>query len=639
VPWSGRPAVRRACAAVALALAALAVPTSASAATPPPFVPVALDHIAVPEGVQPWLPNWTADGRRIVFRDQVRGTLWTATRDGEVTCVSCRFAGGPTITGGFTYAFPDGRRLFMSTKELGATGGGDDPAHPDAWVLECAPSIARCATHRYLPVDLSADQGGSFIIQRRTWHLAPDGVHLGWMDLRLDGTAMVVAKLVRKSDRYVASDPRVVNPSGPTGATDLDVGRWTDDLQLYELKAFADGGRSILAVAEPSYNTDVLKIDLKTGRTTRLTAGPDWDEDGAISPDDRSYALYSWRTRDRATAAAWLPQLRALQAMPFGGALAPFYVSTWQGFQCDLSPWLLPASGDAGGTLVGQPLNVYGGNYTAANNLSGQQFWSPDSTSILLQERLRTKPPASANADVAQKGLVPSRLTIARLDQAPTTPRRIVSSAVGAWAPAASAWHGVLASNRTVTLAGRAGGTVTLSLSGDLSTTRSTAVYAGYTDDGRTFVDGTMTITGASPWHIAAAIRVSGAHTGTLDADLTVDNSTSAAHPLPTKTGSFTATYDGRTAPALPALGSCYDALPRRTPLRASATRTAGGRRVRVTVTADIAGDRRPVRNATVRIGTRHARTDARGRATLTTPGRAIRVSAGDTFTAVSIHG
>jgi hypothetical protein len=310
------------------------------------------------------------------------------------------------------------------------------------------------------------------------------------------------------------------------------------------------------------------------------------------------------------------------------------------GFQCDLSPWLLPASGDEGGTLVGQPLDVYSGNATAGNNLSGQQIWSPDSTGVLLQERLRTRPPAGANADVAQKGLVPSRLTIARLGRAATRPGKVVSSAVGAWAPAATAWHGVLASGRTVVLPGPAAGAVTLQLAGDLSTTNSTATYQHYSEDGRSVVDGTLTISGSSPWHIAGAITVSGAHSGTLNADLTVDNSISAAHPLPTRSGTFTTTYDGRASPALPALGPCYDRLPRRTPLQATARRS--GQTVRVTVTADIAGDRRPVRNATVRIGGRAGTTDVHGRATLRTAGRArtrIAVRAGDTFVPAVIRG
>jgi hypothetical protein len=611
---------------------------AAAHAATPPFYAVDLHHAQLPAGVQPWLPTYTPDGSRIVFRDQVAGHVWTTADDGsKPACVTCSFTHEPDIHGGFTYAFPGGKRLFMSTQELGQTGGGDDLLSPDAWVLECAPSIVRCTTHRFVPVDMSADKGGSFIIQRRTWHLAPDGVHLGWMDLRLDGTAMVVATLQRQADRYVAADPRVVNPAGPTGPADTNAEHWSNGLQLYELKSFADGGRSILAVAEPSYNTDVLKIDLKTGRTTRLTANKEWDEDGAISPDDGSYVVNSLRTRDRLTAAAWIPQLRSFQALGFGAAFAPYYVSTWGGFQCDLSPWLLPASGDDGGRLTGQPLDVYAGNLTAGNNLGGQQVWSPDSTSVVLQERLRTKPGAGANPAVAQKGLVPNRLTIAEIAKPATKPGAVRSSTVGAWAPAARDWRGTIAANRTVTIPGPKGGSAVLSLSGNLQTTATTATYRHYSEDGKTFVDGTMTITGSAPWHVVAAIKVTGAHTGSLDADMTIDNSITAAHPVPTKTGRYVAVYDGKTAPPLPTVGPCYSRLPKPNALRLTLARAGGT--VRATVRANIAGDARPVQGAVVRLAGRTATTDRHGRATLrTTAGGTATATAGPTFTPARVR-
>ena len=44
--------------------------------------------------------------------------------------------------------------------------------------------------------------------------------------------------------------------------------------------------------------------------------------------------------------------------------------------QCDLQPWLLPATGDDGGNLMGQPLLPYtGGDVHAANNISGYPQW------------------------------------------------------------------------------------------------------------------------------------------------------------------------------------------------------------------------------------------------------------------------
>src|SRR5579884_719192 len=159
----------RAIALAMLVLGAMAAPAQAVM----PFLPIHRRVIQVPSSVQPWLPTWTPDGRYIVFQNQLDGTSWITGPTGRGThCISCSFADRPKhIVGGFTYAFPGDKRLFIS-KELGASGGGDDPADADAYVLECAPSIVRCTTHRYLPVDMSQDKGGPFIVQRRTWHLA-----------------------------------------------------------------------------------------------------------------------------------------------------------------------------------------------------------------------------------------------------------------------------------------------------------------------------------------------------------------------------------------------------------------------------------------------------------------------------------
>ncbi|HET6505153.1 MAG TPA: hypothetical protein VFG42_00060 [Baekduia sp.] len=623
-------------AAAAATLAAAVTATAASAATTPFY---AIDHQAIetPKGVQPWLPTYTPDGRAIVFQSQLDGTTWTVpARGGTATCVTCSFKDRPDIRGGFTYAFNDNKRLFVS-HELGSTGGVDSGQDADAWILECAPSVRACKTHKYLPVDMSADKGSDFIVQRRTWHLAPDGVHLAWSEIRLDGTVMVVAKLKRAADRYVATDQRVVNPAGPTSPADTDPQAWENASQLYELKSFADNGRSILALAERGLNTDVLKIDLATGRTTRFTGNPDWDEDGAISPDGALDVLYSWRTRHRLDALGTIPQLRGFDAMGMAAAVAPYYVSTWTGFQCDLSPWLLPGGGDANGTLIGQPLNTYGNGLTPGNNLSGQQFWSPDSTSVLLQERTTTRPPKGVNEHVAQKGLTPQRVLVAHIRRPAAKARRAATTVVGAWAPAPTAYHGTTASNQTVVLPGRGGGTATLSYQGTLADGAWSTTYAGYSEDGRTFLDGSLgaSRTSAGVWRIVGTVTVRGEHTGRLAADLTIGPA-DAATGLPTKAGGVTTTYDGRTAAPLPALAACPSRLPRRSPVAVTARRGGGGS-VRVTVTATIAGERRPVAGATVRLRGRRATTGAAGTATLRGAARGgaagtVTVDAGDTF-------
>jgi hypothetical protein len=372
---------------------------------------------------------------------------------------------------------------------------------------------------------------------------------------------------------------------------------------------------------------DVLRIDLETGHTTRLTAHADWDEDSSLSPDQSLFVVNSWRARNRLDAIAWVPQIRGFTGLMIGAAIAPYYVSTWTGFQCDLSPWLLPARGDDNGQSLGQPLNVYDGELTAGNNLSGQQVWSPDSTMVLLQERTRTKGVSS-----------PNRIALARLGREPTRPVSVASSTVGAWAPSAKLYRGPNSEERTVVVHGKAGGKATITYKGALGAGPLTAVvFDRFTDDGATFVTGTMSGSAEKrgsgekrSWTLLADVAITGRHTGRLQMDLSIDNT---VQPLPKLTGTVNAIYDGKVAPHLPALGPCYDALPKASPLRLELKRTSNG--VRATVTADVYGDIRPVMNATVRYGENSVRTNDVGQAMLSiAPNEQpeIAVTAGDTF-------
>lgn len=625
----GKLRASRAMALLAGCTLAVSLCTAAPAAneSKPPFIPIKHRYLPLPAGMQPLWPTFGVGGRDIIFQNGSDRGVWMIRTDGTgLHCITCDLPDRPkTGGGGFADAFPDGRRLLLTD----GVASPADPPKANGWVLECAPTIRDCKSHHFLPIDMSADRGGAAtLFQRRTFHLSPDGSYLGWMEVRSDGTVMVVARLERHSDKYVAADPRAVNPIGPSSASDDNADRWENLSELYELKSFTPDGRGILAVGTPNNNVDVLRIELKTGRVSRLTANPDWDEDSSLSPDQSLLVLNSWRGRNRLDALTWIPQIRGFTGLPIGAAIAPYYVSTWEGFQCDLSPWLLPARGDDEGRSMGQPVDVYDDGLSAGDNLQGQRVWSPDSRSILLFERMRSR-------DVAS----PNRIAIAELDRPPTRPVALGPTTVGRWAVPVSRYEGPYAANRTAMVRGRAGGHARITYEGKLGGGGATTsvIFDRFTDDGSTFVDGTMSASAGKSgegerraWLLLADVRVSGRHTGELKMDLTIDN---AARPLPTMAGSISAIYDGRRAPLLPPLGPCYDKQPKASPLTLKLKRA--GNRVRATVTADIHGDIRPVMNAMVRYGSRTARTDAAGQAVLRAGPREqsnVSATAGDTF-------
>jgi hypothetical protein len=606
---------------LAALLAVLAAPAAATAA-PPPFVPIHLQRIALPEGFAASTPIWTRDGHHLLFSSG--GQLRLVGENGRgLRCLSCGLPNDPHFARAAQEAskdvFPDGKRILW----------GD---FTRAFVLECTPSVLDCRSRKLLAVDVG-DQapatGGAVTLDNGVWHLAPDGRHLGWTASRLDTRPMLVGTLRREADRYVTTDVRTINPPGPSSPMDPDPRGWTNAGALYELKGFARGGRAVTYVSSQfEGNPDVFEVDLATGRRTRVTAHPDWDEDDAVSPDGRSLVLYSDRGMHRVDAAGLLPR-RSFIDYPLSANAAVYYVGTPIGFQCDLQPWLLPGGGDADGRLAGQPLYPYtGGDVHPQNNVPGRGAWSPDSTKVALTEMsYRT-------------GLGVNRLVVARLDRPPTKPMPVASSRVGSWAVAPSAYRGVTDGNATVRVHGLAAGTATIAYSGSIAAGSFSVTYEGYSDDGRSFVDGYERVESGGftlvPAHSTANLVVPGAHTGHMRGDYWIGR----RDGTPEASGGVDAELDGyRLAGNIPALGPCPAKLPRAARLELSARVVHG--RVVARVTADAApqvqtsdgrGDRRPVAGAVVQVGHTSARTDRTGRATLPAAGAWIRASAGDTF-------
>ncbi|WP_280760275.1 hypothetical protein [Prescottella agglutinans] len=587
----------------------------------------------------PWAPSWAPDGEHVLFQDINGGYDWVADADGaNVKCVSCGMADRPPVMG-FSYIFPDNKRMFL------ATNIGDE-----VYVLECAESLFKCTSPRWLPVDVTTDTSpGQFTAVRRTYHLAPDGVHLGYTIGRQNGALMVVAALQRTDTGYTLVDHKVVNPPGPRDASDPDPERWSNGGQIYELKAFANGGRSVVFVGERNGTIgEQGEIDLATGKVTWLTGYPDWSEDGGPSPDGALDLVGSWRTQNRQTPLGLMPLARPFISMTPTAEITAHYVSSRLGFTCDIQPWLIPGAGDQNGKLVGQPLSPYmGGDEVAANNVIGTSAWSPDSTRILLQARLMSPiPPPTGSALYKQSGDAPNALIIANLRRTPTVPIATATSVVGNWAATPTTYKSNFDYPGTHVVKGPRGGQATITIDGTLFGGNFDVRYDKYSDDGRYFLSGTQTASGTTGLNTRmtddlVATDRAGKQVGERKADLTVTAKTPVppmGENLSDLTGTVTTSWLGETMSGLPPVAPCPDNLPKPNQLQIDKSDHPRGKNetvVKATITADIGGDRRPVQGARVTIGDKSATTDAMGRVELTVNTAAdttLTAEAGDTF-------
>ncbi|MFJ9005459.1 hypothetical protein [Streptomyces canus] len=626
----------------------------ASRAGDVPFEPVHFERIPVPPEVRAGSPSFTPDGKHLLFPGthtvdgKTRSDVWITDLKGKgIHCLTCS-TGADTPRLPYVFPFADGKRVF-----LGFYG-----------VLECAPSIVDCRTSKYLPYDLStanpplgviptggaANRPQTVVRQGAYPTLAQDGKHIAYSDVRTDGIEqMVVAKLVRKEDKYVAEDPKVINPPGPTSATDRNVDAWSESTGLFELKTFTHGGRDITYVqagGTRSDNPEVWEVNLKTGARKRLTNHPDWDEDYAGSPDGKSAMLWSNRTLHMWDALGGLLPHRGFIDAPMIAAEAGMLINTPNNIACGGVMWLMPGEGDHGGSVSGQP--IVAPEIHAHDTVSGWGAWSPDGTMFA--------PTALKDGAGLFSGDAPDYLLAAKMSsRKPTKPEPVVSSDVGDWAPAPADWHPAFGYVGDVTLDGPGGGTVDISYNGKQGAVYGdfSATYKNYSEDGKTFLDGTKKIDvqpGITKVHEVTNLVMTGEHTGSLRKDLEISGGNTTG--TPTYKGSSTATYDGKTVSGPPEWlnqkGSCPERLPKK-PKMTATTKSLGHDRYEIKVVASVAGmgphettvDTRPVTHARIDTPGQDAYTDDRGIAVITAPSHrpaTVRITAGETITSAKLR-
>lgn len=641
-------------AAVLLAAATFGVAAGDASAAKFPFQPIAIKRIKLPSTVtEPRWPGFTTDGKHLLFWS--KNELWITSLQGTgVRCLSCGLANNPNPDGSVALAllatpFPDGKRVLMEEDAQVVSSG--------MVVLECTPSVVDCKSRQLVPVDYSAAEpavippGGAVGTPQNGFghvaahaQLSQDGNYVGFSQVRSDTIeAMIVGKLEHTGGAYVVTDPRVINPPGPTSPTDTSIERWSKSSALFEFKTFANGGAdaTYVEVGGPAFGrTDVYSVNLATGRRTQLAASSDWDEDNGVSPNGKLLSVFSDRTMHYIDWVGGLVPIRDFINAP----AAAMGAGALGGFSACMGPmWLLPSSGDHGATLAGQPIVDY--RYPGVHivdTLAESSQWSPDGTMIALhQVDDKTGKPAPF--------LLVAHLTALK----PTRPLPPVSSQPGSWAPAPTDYHGAMGSSGPVTLHGPGGGTVTISyggmpgaISGQWSET-----YKDYSDDGKDFLNGTVTVTGsaAAGGNVTTHVTMTGAHTGKTDADLTFGTNGTTGHSV--------STYDGKTITGPPPYASgnnanggpstaCPKVLPKKPAMRVKATRI-GHRTYKLKVTASIAGvgpnetavDTQPVYHALIRLGRVKTYTNRNGVAIVTVrKNHHLTVTAGDTLKPASLQ-
>jgi hypothetical protein len=613
------------------------------------FQPITIQRINLPGSVTEarW-PGFAADSRHLLFFSS--DELWiTGLRGHRVRCLTCGVANDPRVASSADFAspFPDGKRVLIEEDF--------QPGSSKMAVLGCQPSVDDCKNKTILPVDASAGEpimippGGALSTPQQTlfagtYHakLSPDGRYVAFSVIRSDAIeTMVIGRLQQTGGQYAVTNPRVINPPAPTSPSDRKVADWSDSSSLTEFKAFTHGGAdaTYVEVGGPSVaSTQVWSVNLATGQRTRLTDNPDWNEDNGMSPDGRFLSLYSERTMHFIDWIGGLVPVRdfidAPEAAMVAGAVGGFA-------GCEGPMWLLPPTGDNGGTLAGQPIvdDKYSG-LRVVDNLAGASQWSPNGTMIAL----------ASSTDGTARAAPPSLLLAHLTSLKPTRPVPPVSSQPGSWAPSPTAYHGTMGYTGTVTLRGPGGGTVTASyapsslgvFAGDWSET-----YANYSENGRDFVNGTVTIGGTVlAGTYSEHLKMTGADTGIDNTDLAFSTAVS---------GHASSTYDGHTITGPPSFA--IRAEPQGGPSSACPSVHAPALRVRmtklrhgvyrITVTASVAGvgpaetllDTQPVDGATVKYGRRTTRTNSHGVATVHPPrSQRLHVSAGDTLVPTSVR-
>lgn len=384
------------------AIIAMAVPAAAVSKEP-----VVTRAVPLPSSItRVQFPNYTADGSRILAA--ARSTEFEGTQlvsfsaaGSDLRCLTCGWA-GPEMQK--VFPLPDGKRVLV---RIGVQSVVTPAEHA---VVECTPSVLDCRQAAVIPIEAPSAGDPTVVQSQREFRVAPDGRHVALTQIRttrrgsIDGI-VVVGRLVRRASSYRVVDARVVAERG-------------------EVKGFTPDGQAVLVARfnapVEAGNPDDIRVDLRSGRETRVTYHPDWEEDLDIAA--QRWRGRRWMVVGSARGTGLLEtvsQLRRPGAIEPAISGLPFRLYTLRNPEI-AEPWLVSLSAERRGRL-GQPLAP--GAVASGWNSRPNFVWKPDGTAILFWQR-----------GVADENR--TRVMVARLTQRRPRPHRARPTPASRWAPA-----------------------------------------------------------------------------------------------------------------------------------------------------------------------------------------------------------
>ena len=518
------------------------------------FAPPALEPtvdsgvIPMPGDVNPQQASWDEAGERLLFNftsSTTTGTqLGIIDLDGsDFRCLTC---GTGLISGNLKVGqrLRDGQRLLVA---------GNNNANPRWNILECTPSVLDCQSAVMLPIQLPPNPDPTApILQYRVPHVTYDDQWFIWTEVRLrgpGGNLSAMGRLVRQADHYAVQDARVIAPPIPSLAIGTDPAVWRNFTQPFEAKeAVVRGGLDWVMAGTPGAgHYDNFAIDLTDGSVRPMTTHPDHDEGVNFSPDEQWAVVSSSRTDNRVEFLGLLPRPPYIDWIAFSLHFVAIAGAPSDGVSpggdpnerdCYLDPWMLDRWFERG-DYVGQRLLTPADGWQSA---AGGFEFSPDGTRLSITELQwrRLTPPGTT---------LPGRLRIFTLPNrepiAPAAVVPIVAAPEPTWAIRYEDWLVPDTFGITV-IPGAAAGTATIT--NDFADTLSGSArveFAGYSDDGVTFLDGVeeiripvLVLNGAE---YEVDLTLSGARSGRMQGELFYD------FLGDTNTGEVVTTLDGRT--------------------------------------------------------------------------------------------